>query len=198
MNAKVGIAIAVVFTIVWIGVKMMSPSADEKYARFENRGTPPKSGAVAATPEFDAADSYTFTLDATGLELKGDLHDALLAEVRRAVAPAKVNPTTGPKAGKGELGAITATVTVDTKTYAGQQQAIRHKQGQMPYKMSGTLTVESATGRSSWDGTRPIAAEVAPPDEVRDGIFYDIVTKQCRELARQAVDAISKEKPFSR
>ncbi|HNT28924.1 MAG TPA: hypothetical protein PKH10_12200 [bacterium] len=197
MNAKVGIAIAVVFTIVWIGFKMMSPSADEKYARFENQGAPSKGGA-AAKPEFDAAESYTFTLDATGLELKDDLRDALLAELRRAVAPAKVNPVTGPKAGKGDLGAITATVTVETKTYAGQQAAIRHKSGQMPYKIQGTLTVESAAGRSSWDGTRTLAAEVAPPDEVRDGIFYDIVDKQCRELARRAVDAIREKEPFTR
>lgn len=198
MNAKIGIAVAVVFTIVWIGFKMTRPSADEKYERMERRGAPPKSEDIVATPEFDAAESYAFKLEATGMELKDDLHDALLAEVRRAVAPAKVNPVVGSNAGKGGLGTITATVTVETKTYAGQQQAIRHKQGQMPYKLSGTLTVASAGGSSSWDGTRTIAAEAPPPDEVRDGTFYDIVTKQCRELARQAVGAVGRETPFRR
>lgn len=198
MNAKLGVAIAVMFAIFWIGFKLTMPSAEEKYARFENPGVPPRSGEAAVKPDFEAAESYTFKLDATGMELTGELHDALLAELRRAVAPAKVNPVVGPKAGKGDLGTIIATVKVEVQTYAGQQQSIRHKQGQMPYRIIGTLDMRSTGGMSSWDGMQTLSAEVPPPDEVRDGIFYDIVTKQCRELARQAVEAIGKQTPFTR
>ena len=43
-----------------------------------------------------------------------------------------------------------------------------------------------------------IGFKMTRPKEVRDGIFYDIVTKQCRELARQAVGKLREERPFTR
>ena len=199
INAKVGIGLGIAFTVMWIGFMAMRESPDEKYERFEQKGKPAASGTIpAAKPDFEASDSYQFKFSAVGLTLPGDMHDAFLAAIRKAISPSGLNPAQGPKAGGGDLGTITVGVTVETQAFRGMQQRIQHHSGDVPYKLTGTLTVENAATPTSWDGTHEISATVPLPDEIREGILYDTIARQCRDLARQAVDSFKKSKPFTR
>ena|GEM_PF-5888294 len=109
--------------------------------------------------------------------------------------PLGVNPSTGRRAGGGQLGTISVLVDAQCQGYKGVSPGSFYS---IPKSMNLALTVRSAGGWSSWDGELSASASIAPPASVSDAGFYSTQKREVRKLTKKVFSQINSQKRFIR
>ncbi len=167
MNRKTGVIIAVIGSIIYLGIIMFQKSPEEKYEQFKKQTNSPRNSIPYEQAYLLKTDfKESSELDTLG-NLKYDIKDALMEELNKCMKPYGVNKITYNNSNVGALGIVKVIVSCQIKKYRSSSGM----HGGLPTYISIELALDNYTGSSTWDTGIRESVTVKVPSSIGEGSF---------------------------